>query len=552
MITQLRIRKRSTLLMSARRFDKKALLLATTVRNPERFPAFLAALKPFDGTIFDESVARKVAQTLIRIREYNPNTAIKNVTELTKYKGTDDEMSDNDALTAVNWALEHLSGHGVGGFPKKSWGGRAVEWFGLMQELGAVRIEKDKEIKFSSFGNDMARVYSDESVQNADALVANFWLNGMMKLQPKSPFRSGTIENRPFVLMLDVILKLSDKFGPDDPGLSRAEISLLLNWDGSDAQEFLDYILNIRSRFGKQISSDLVYELVMNNDHMLKGESETRFKKPQIVQDIVDDWMRKSRMTGIIQLRGLGRYLDILPEEEDKARYIVKNYGVFNDTMDMDQYFSSVSTFDENIRFSEAAPVVDHIDEKMKAINQFADELSWDELVYELSVLNGGNKSSKHDLLKLIRDPLRFEFLSAIATRKSFPKALIEANYSADDEGLPKSTAIGNIPDLFAKDDTTGVTIEVTLQTSKSQATNEIPAISRHLAAIKKQYDRDDYFTVFVAKGLHPDSQFMADFAYARDGQLISTYGITEFAKKMSHSSNISDLRKKRKFVKWC
>lgn len=530
--------------MSARRFEKKALLLATTVRNPERFPAFLAALKPFDGTVFDETVARKVAQTLIRIREYSPDTAIKTVTELRKYKGTDEEMTDEDALTAVKWALENLAGHGVGGFPKKSWGGRAVEWFSLMQELGAVRIEKDKEIKFSASGNDMARVYSDEAVQNADALVENFWLNGMMKLQPKSPFRSGTIENRPFVLMLDVILRLAEKFGPDDPGLSRAELSFLLNWDGSDAQEFLDYILDIRDRYGKQLSSDLVYDLVMSDEHMLKGEPETRFKKPQIVQDIVDDWMRKSRMTGIIQLRGLGRYLDILPEEEDKATYIVKNYSKFNDEMDVDKYFASVAAFDENIRFAEAAPVVDHIDEKMKTINQLAEELSWDELVYELSVLNGGRKSSKHDLFKLIRDPLRFEFLSAIVTRKSFPNALIEANYSADDEGLPKSTAIGDTPDLFVKDTMTGATIEVTLQTSKSQATNEIPAISRHLADTKEHDGRDDYFTVFVAKALHPDSVFMADFAYARDGQLISTYGIDEFATKISQSSQVIDLKK--------
>ncbi|MCK8617999.1 AlwI family type II restriction endonuclease [Fructobacillus sp. M158] len=530
--------------MSARRFEKKALLLATTVRNPERFPAFLAALKPFDGTVFNETVARKVAQTLIRIREYSPDTAIKTVNELQKYKGTDEEMTDEDALTAVRWALENLSGHGVGGFQKKSWGGRTVEWFGLMQELGAVRIEKDKEIKFSASGNDMARVYSDESVQNADALVENFWLNGMMKLQPKSPFRSGTIENRPFVLMLDVILRLAEKFGPDEPGLSRAELSFLLNWDGSDAQEFLDYILDIRDRYGKQLSSDLVYDLVMNDDHMLKGEPETRFKKPQIVQDIVDDWMRKSRMTGIIQLRGLGRYLDILPEEEDKARYIVKHYNKFNDEMDVDKYFASVATFDENIRFAEAAPVVDHIDEKMKTINQFAKGLSWDEVVYELSVLNGGRKSSKHDLLKLIRDPLRFEFLSAIATRKSFPNALIEANYSADDEGLPKSTAIGDTPDLFVKDTMIGATIEVTLQTSKSQATNEIPAISRHLAYTKQRDGRDDYFTVFVAKALHPDSVFMAEFAYARDQQLISTYGIDEFATKMAASSQVIDLKK--------
>ena len=530
--------------MSARRFEKKPLLLATAVRNPERFPTFLAALKPFEGNKFDESIAQKIAQTLIRLREYSPDMAIKNIETLKKYKGNDNEMTSEEALLAVDWALENLSGHAVGGFPKKSWGGRAVEWFSFMQELGAVRISKDKEIKFSKSGNDLARVYSDDSVQNADALVSNFWLNGMIKLQPKSPFRSGTIENRPFVLMLDVILNLSEKFGPNDPGLSRAEISFLLNWDNNNSQEFIEYIIEIREKYGKQLSSDLVYELVMNNEHMLKGESKTRFKKPQIVQDIVDDWMRKSRMTGIIQLRGLGRYLDIIPEEEEKARYIVKNYSTFNSEPNPDMYFEYVAKFDDNIRFSESDVVIDHVDEKIATINNFAKDLSWEDLIYELSVLNGGRRSSKHELFKLIRDPLRFEFLSAILLRKSFPDSFIEANYSADDEGLPKSTAIGDTPDLFVKDLTTGATIEVTLQVSKSQATNEIPAIARHLAKIKKRDDCDDYFSVFVAKALHTDSILMSEFVYARDKHLISTYGIDEFAVKMSKSSDVISLKK--------
>lgn len=533
--------------MCARRFEKKSLLLSTAVRNPERYPAFLSNLKYFEGQIFDENIARKIAQNLIRTREYNPEKAIKNVEKLKKYKGNKNEMTAEEALLAVNWSLENLSGHGVGGFPKKSWGGRAIEWYSFMQELGAVRISKNKEIKFSKSGNDLARVYSDNSVQNADVLLANFWLNGMIKLQQKSPFRSGTIENRPFVLMLDVILCLSEKFGRNDPGISRAELSFLLTWDNNNTQEFIEYILKIRKMYGKQLSSDLVYELVLSDERMLKGANTKRFKKSQIVHEIVDDWMRKSRMTGIIQLRGLGRYLDILPEEEAKARYIVKNYSEYNYEIDPDKYFKSVAKFDDNIRLLESAVAIDHVDEKMKAINNFAKELSWRELIYELSVLNSERKSSKHELFKLIRDPLRFEFLCAIALRKSFPDSLIEANYSADDEGLPKSTAIGDTPDLFVKDKITGATIEVTLQGSKSQAVNEIPAITRHLAKVKKRDKRDDYFTVFVAKALHPDSELMSEFVYARDRHLISTYDIDEFALKMSETSEVINLKKKPK-----
>ena len=91
--------------MSARRFEKKPLLLATAVRNPERFPTFLATLKPFEGNKFDESIAQKIAQTLIRLREYSPDMAIKNIETLKKYKGNDNEMTSEE----VDSSLDEMS-----------------------------------------------------------------------------------------------------------------------------------------------------------------------------------------------------------------------------------------------------------------------------------------------------------------------------------------------------------------------------------------------------------------------------------------------------------
>ncbi|CAI2674548.1 hypothetical protein AKUH4B402J_UNKNOWN100090 (plasmid) [Apilactobacillus kunkeei] len=529
--------------MTKRVLKKKALLLDTAVRNPERFPAFLSALKQFEGTIFDEDIARQIAISLIKTREYNPQKALKTVPSLHKYLKNEDEMTDEDATLAMEWALDNLKGHSAKGFPKRSWGGRVVEWFALMQELGAVRLNKGEKISFSKSGNDMVRVYSDESVHNPDALIANFWLNGMMKLQPKSPFRSGIIENRPFILMLKSIVRLKNLNGKDDPGLSRSEISFLLNWNGSDEEEFVDFILDVRDKYGKQLSSDLVYDLVMHSEKMLSGESNTRFKKAQIVTEIVDDWMRKSRMTGIIQLRGLGRYLSILSEEMDKAKYIIENYDVFNDEPDEDKYFTAIANLDENVAFIETEKVTDHVDAKAKRINSIADDISWKDLIHEFKVLGGGKLSSNNDIFKLIRDPLRLEFLSAIAMRKAFPDSNIEANYSADDEGLPKSTAIGDIPDLFIKELSTGATIEVTLQTGKQQAVAEIPAISRHLKAMQERDNRDDYFSVFSAKTLHSDSIDLSQFYYFRDKMVISTYTVDDFAEKLSKVNKLEELK---------
>ncbi|MBW1606459.1 AlwI family type II restriction endonuclease [Lactobacillus sp. Sy-1] len=534
-----------------RRFSRKALLLATAVRNPERFPAFLSALFPYDGELFTESVARKIAVSLIQSREYYPDKAIKNVDELHKYIKNTKPMTLDDAETAMQWNLDNLSGHGVGGFPKKSWGGRAVEWFNLMQELGAVRVHKDSKIQFSKSGNDLVRIHSDSLVKNPDILLSNFWLNGLVKLQPKSPFRSGTIENRPFVLMLDVMIKLSKKLGINYHGLYRHELSFLLNWNGYDADEFIDYILSVRKRYGLQPSSDVVYELVMNDKKMLYGESQNRFKKAQIIYDIVNDWMGKTRMTGIIQSRGNGRALDIITnkensndtEEMDKAKYIVAHYHNYNDETDPDKYFDYIAQVDNQLLFSESKSFTDHTTSKKDKLSELSQSMSWDEITKELNVLSSNRSTSKNEMLKIIREPLRFEFLSAIAAKKAFSNAKIEANYPADDEGMPRSTAPGGVPDLFIKDDKTGTTIEVTLQNGKQQAVNEIPAIDLHLKDMKERDHNNNYFAVFVAQRLHEQTIWMSEFSFA-NGDIISTYDIKEYASAISRSREIDDLKK--------
>lgn len=64
------------------------------------------------------------------------------------------------------------------------------------------------------------------------------------------------------------------------------------------------------------------------------------------------------------------------------------------------------------------------------------------------------------------------------------------------------------------------------------------------------------FFDVFAGTGsvtnwelsefdtLHTDSILMSEFVYARDKHLISTYGIDEFAVKMSKSSDVISLKK--------
>ena len=51
---------------------------------------------------------------------------------------------------------------------------------------------------------------------------------------------------------------------------------------------------------------------------LLESENEKRFKIKQIIQESVDDLIRKLRITGIFSLRGFGRFVDINELEKNK------------------------------------------------------------------------------------------------------------------------------------------------------------------------------------------------------------------------------------------
>ncbi|WP_285818563.1 AlwI family type II restriction endonuclease [Helicobacter bilis] len=65
-------------------------------------------------------------------------------------------------------------------------------------------------------------------------------------------------------------------------------------------------------------------------------------------------------------------------------------------------------------------------------------------------------------MLRFIPEPVRFEFLTAIALKQHFKDLEVMPNYSIDD-GLPKCFAGGNKPDIICKDKESESIIEVSL-----------------------------------------------------------------------------------------
>ena len=77
---------------------------------------------------------------------------------------------------------------------------------------------------------------------------------------------------------------------------------------------------------------------------------------------------------------------------------------------------------------------------------------------------------------------------------------------------------------------------------AKSQAVNEIPAITRHLQEAINKYANKIVFSVFVAPSIHPDTIYMTEFSKSRYNVDIVPLTIKEFISKIKSSKKMIDL----------
>lgn len=333
---------------------------------------------------------------------------------------------------------------------------------------------------------------------------------------------------------------MEDLYDWDKTGIYRSEIPFVTCWPNSDANKLAEFIHNFRIQHGKRPSDEIVYETCLK---LLESDNETRFKINQIVKEGVDDFIRKFRITGLISLRGMGRLIDINKFENDRVNYLIENYvsyPVFEDTHD---YYLYAGTIDNNIiEIFSNENEYDLADIRINTLNQWAEAITFDSIDDELKILATRNTSSKHEVLKYIDGPTRFEFLTSIALLQQFPKLEVNPNYAIDDEGMPTFTARGGMGDIevFGPDD--DVLVEVTLMQNKSQGANEIPAITRHLAEFG-DHENKLVYSLFIAPTLHEDTSYMIGYTKYKENLEINGYALVDFIEALRNSRQISDLR---------
>lgn len=185
------------------------------------------------------------------------------------------------------------------------WDSRFDTIFKLPMEFGFVRYAMGESIRISTTGHMLIDALNEEEPN--EEKIQMVFLNSMMKYQSNNPYRKNANSNVPFILLLQVLKMLKQDTQENGAGVFRQELSLFICWPDNDAKALYNKIKQIRSTVGYSYSDEYMYEICLE----LLGASDkqrNRFKLSQICGEAVDEYIRKMRTTGIISLRGNGKF----------------------------------------------------------------------------------------------------------------------------------------------------------------------------------------------------------------------------------------------------
>lgn len=489
------------------------------MRNPERIADFLRILLPYENHTLTHDIIMRIVASLIQNKLYIPNYASRHHKHIIESDELFSEMQ-------VQEIIEHSpQEHKEAGFAK-GWDSRFDTWYKLCKEFGFCTYAMNEPLLISNTGHLLIDALNE--VPSNESKIANVFLNCMMKYQSNNPFRNTRNANVPLLLLLNTMWELRNLSG--DSKIFKLELAFLLCWRDSNARRLARYILALRYRY-----KHFCYSFEMIYTHCLKlldSTNTTRFKISQICSESIDDYIRKMRITGIISLRGNGRFLDFNTFEMPKVCYVLEHYSHFTRFASKEAYFSYMGEIDTHILSIQ--PHIDSTTEenlKLKRLEKFALSYTKEQIYKELAILSHKKSSSSDEVFKFIPEPTRFEFLTAIALKQHFPNVKIMPQYSIDDEGLPKCHASGNCADIICIESACKSIVEVSLICGRGQVHNELLPIRRHLKEMieSSKEAHGHYFALFIAPRIFEDSAAYVEFLKFKENLEIKNLSIIDF-----------------------
>lgn len=517
-----------------RNAEHKPLSFSTTMRNPDRIAGFLDCLLPYENMTLTSEVIYKIIKNILANKLYKTvKYQMRNPRYKDIYYDEDKMYTDVDLEDIIENSHQN---HKETGF-NKGWDSRFDTWYKLPMEFGFVYYEMDKPIHISNTGHMLIDAYNENPIN--ERKIQDVMLNALMKYQTNNPFRKNANSNAPLPLLLNVLDLLKNDTEENGAGIARQELSILICWNDNSAENLYHYIKELRRKVGFNYSDEFIYDRCLE----ILGADDTkrnRFKMNQICGEAVDEYIRKMRSTGIISLRGNGRFIDFNMIEEDKIRYVIDNYSEYPVFTDKSQYYEYMGKIDNNVLEIKQSTKIDLTDVRKQALYKYAKEYSQEKIFEELlKVCN--KKESTDNILKFINAPTRLEFLTSISLVQQFEGLDVNPNYSVDDEGLPTFTAGGGIADIECFDSKYNSYFEVTLMCGRQdQVNNEIVPIRRHLKEALQKNPLS--FSVFVAPVIHEDTVEVANLYKIRENLEILTFDIKHFIDIVKQKQKVEEL----------
>lgn len=519
----------------------KPLLFTTTMRNPQRIKAMLWVLKKFDGQILNDALATKIVGETIRYGLYRPMKKSDSI----KAKWLKAPMGEfgNELLSdsEVNFVISNNpQEHKEAGF-ERGYPSRFATIFDFAKELGFVYFTPGEPIEFSSIGDKLATVFdvniSEDGVISVEEVHPEYeqqaFLHAMCKSQRANPFVKVLNDNVPLILLLQVLKKINADPRWNGKGVTRKELPLFIFWKNNDAEALYQRICKLREEYRYNPSDEVIINICRNE--IMKGHMK-RFDPASVITDYPDEYIRKMRITGLISLRGAGRFIDLNHNEDDRINYVLEHYSTYPKFHNERDYFNYMAKVDENLFVIEAIRVSPSQSEDL--LKEWVKEINWLTIKKELEILAKRSRTSDHQVLKFIPAPARLEFLSALAIKSKLPNVRIIPNYACDDTGLPTSTAGGGIGDIECIENTNGILVEVTMAEGRQQTIMEIWPISRHLREFKDKYTPNSQ-CVFIAPSIFSDSQMQINYVRDKEGHIIRPYQISDFIEYLESSTTL-------------
>lgn len=519
--------------------EYKPLLYTTTMRNPERLKFMLYILAKFKEQILNDDLATEIVGETIRYGLYRPMKQSSTIKE--KWKSTPNGVFSEFILTdeEVKYMLEHNpQQHKEAGFAK-GFPSRFATIYDLTKELGLAYFTPSKPIVISELGEHLLKAI-EVNVSNEEIFYEfvnpeyeqQVFLQAMVKSQRKNPFVRVLNDNIPLILLLQTIRLLNSDKEQNGAGISRKELPLLIFWKDNDAHALYKRIAKLRKDYGYTPSDEIVIDICIDE---IMGGNYKKFDPKSIMIDYPDEFIRKMRITGLISLRGAGRFIDINKNELDKVDYVIKQYANYTHFTSETAYFNHIATLDKNLIQIKSKTI--NATNAEKLLCNWLKQYAWEAIKKELAILSSGG-TSKDSVLKLIAAPSRLEFLTALAIKSKIPNVRVLPNYSCDDEGLPTSTAGGNKGDIECYEQQNGILVEVTMATGRQQTMMEVWPIERHLTDFQKERKAQ---CVFVAPTIFSDSLRQIQFvSFQSNGEKeIRPYAINDFVEFLENSPKL-------------